>query len=147
MANIVIENTRPTQITLPPHIQRKGQQKGKVLHDAQPLLPGENNVDADYWNFCKERKGVKPLIALKYLVNLGEGEAKELGASIDNLPDDQALAQIEKCDDIQILNDWKVNSQKPGIRRAIEERVQELVANADGGAPPSGDGDQVTPVS
>ncbi len=136
--NLVILNTEPRQYELP-NVQPKANKAGKVTSPgfvAYKLLPGENDVPEDLWDAVKGNPGVKIAIACRTLVNKGEGNAKSILAGLDNLAPDTALRHIGNTENVKLLNEWRGNTENLGLRKAIEERVLELVANADGDATP-----------
>lgn len=140
--NLVIRNTEPRQYELP-NVKPEHTKAGKLKSAgfvAYRLLPGENDVPEELWNAVKGNPGVKIAIACKTLVNMGEGKAKSILAGLDNLSPDIALRHIGNCENVKLLNEWRGNTENLGLRKAIEERVLELVANADGDATPADTG-------
>lgn len=128
--NLVIVNTEPRLVELPDVLVKLDKRGDKVIrpgYTGQKLLPGENDVGADYWDLIKGNPGVKILLACKTLVNNGEGEAKSILAGLDNLAPDVALRHIGKCENVKVLNEWKSGTESLQLRKHIEERVLELV--------------------
>ncbi len=144
--NIVILNKKPRLVELP-NVPPKVSKNGKVEREgftAYRLLPGENDVPSEYWDLVKGNPGVKILLATEIIKNKGEGKAKTLLAGLDNLSGDVALKHVGNCENIQVLNDWKSGTENLGLRKAIDERVLELIANQTGDAP--SDAENVEPV-
>jgi hypothetical protein len=136
MANLVIVVTEPRGVELPnvaPKVSKEGKVTAPGFH-AQKLLPGENDVDSAYWNKVKGNPAVKQWLAVKLLKNNGEGKARSIIASLDNLAPDVALRHIGNCENVGLLNDWKAGTKGAGLRKAIEERILEVVASQTGDA-------------
>ena len=132
--NLVIVVTKPQGVELPSvEAKQKGQRVEPGYHP-QKLIPGENDVDSDYWDKIKGNPAVKMWLACKILVNQGEGKAKPLIASLDTMSPDVALRHIGNCESVEILNDWKAKTSNPALSKAIVVRIQELVAKQDGAA-------------
>ncbi len=145
--NLVIENTEPRLVELPPIAPTvKNGKVTKAGFSSHKLLPGENNVPEEYWKTLVKNPGVKILLACKTLRNKGEGVATSILAGLDKLAPDVAQRHIGNCENVQVLNDWKRNTESVPLRRAIEERVLELVAGVDGAAPETPSGDAVEPT-
>lgn len=135
MANLVILVKGAQGIELP-SVEPKGK-AGKITEPGfhpQKLVPGENDVDSAYWDKVKSNPAVKMWLACELLVNKGEGKAKPLIESLDKLSPEVALRHIGRCETISVLNSWKESTDNPAYRKAIGERVQELVASQTGEA-------------
>lgn len=148
--NLVIVNTEPRLHELP-NVHAKFDPDTRVVtqegHQAFRLLPGENNVPSEYWAIVKSNPGVRIALATGSIRNTGEGTASVTLASLDKISASAAMTHIGNCENVQVLSDWKANTQNIALRKAIEERVLELIASADGSAPaPQVDGDNVDPV-
>jgi hypothetical protein len=147
--NLVIVNTRPTLVELPDVKTQIDDDDGNLLAEGwnpQRLLPGENNVSADYWDAVKGNPGVKVLLAAGYLRNQGQGVARAILDTLDSLPMDEAKKQIGKCIDMALLTKWGDTTKRDPLKRLITERKQELVANADGSPVRDSDADDEEPV-
>jgi len=132
--NLVIRNTEPRLVELPaiPPVVTKA---GKVTREgfvAFRLKPGENDVPSEYWELVVKHKAVKIWLACKTLVNEGEGTAKSLVNNLDALGPEAALKHIGNCENVSVLNDWKAGTQTLGYKRAIDERIAELIAGQTG---------------
>lgn len=138
MPNLVIEVTEPRAVELPNMRPVTDKKTGKVKAPgfrAMQLLPGENDVPSEYWDKIKSNPAVKQWLAVKLLKNLGEGIAKSIIASLDNLAPDVAMRHIGKCENVAILNEWKAGAKGRALRKAISERILEVVASQTGDAP------------
>lgn len=156
--NIVIKNTEPRLVQLPPVAPKVATGK-EILKDAvmdakgvmvtppqymdpgtliaegydlQQLTPGENDVDYGYWKHMCMHRGVKRLIAVGTLVNMGEGKAASLVADLDKVDMATAKRMITECTNIGMLTKWAEATEKRGLHTLITERKGELIANADG---------------
>lgn len=156
--NIIINNTEPRLIELPsvaPKVatgkeivkdavlDSKGvmvqptqyMEPGTLLsdgYDLKQLLPGENDVDSDYWAIVCKNKGVKIMLAAGYLENHGEGKAASLVADIDKVDVGTAKKMILECANIGVLTRWAEGTDNRGLRKLIGERKDELIDQADG---------------
>lgn len=119
--NLVIVNHQPTMIELP-----------TINGSAKQLLPGENDVPKTLWEQAKKNPAVKMWIACKYLEDKGPGRAKTLVKGLDALSDEKAKDQIDRCSDIELLQQWKSSSNKVQVRKAIDARIEDLIAEAGG---------------
>ncbi len=123
MSNLVIRNTQPRLVQLPPV------QPG---YSSYRLSPGENDVPSEYWAVVTKNRAVKGFLAAKILENLGEGKAQALINNLDKLHPSDALKHISKCENVKLLNDWKKGTESIGLRTAFEERIGELIASQTG---------------
>ncbi len=141
--NIVIQNNAQALIELPP-VDAVANDDGSVTdgYIAYRLLPGENNVPSAYWDKIKSNKAVRIYLAsdvpkgngARYLVNKGEGEAKQTLDGLDNISEDSAVKHISKCESTHMLSQWAEGTEKRGLLKAIDERKLELVASQTGSA-------------
>lgn len=149
MSNLIIENTGPRLVELP-NVYPKTDKAGKVTapgFHAQKLIPGENDVDAAYWDAVKGNPGVKILLACGDLKNRGEGKARSILADLDKLSPEVALRHIGNCENVTVLQEWKAATQNLSLRKTIEERVLELIHGQTGEAESGAPGDNVEPVT
>jgi hypothetical protein len=139
MTNLVIRNTEPRLVELP-SVEPIVDDEGNVTRDGYipyRLVPGENDVPKAYWDIVKSNPAVKLYLATGTLVNAGEGKAASLVNNLDSLPPNVALKHIGNCENIAVLNDWKAGTTQLGYKKAIEERIAEIVAGQTGDAVPS----------
>lgn len=132
MPNMILENTRRTQLELPA-IKPVHDENGKVKHAGFPLqklLPGQNTVNREYYERCLKIKCVAMWKACKYIVDRGDGEAVETLRSLASLAPENAKKQIHKCTSIELLSQWSEGTENRVLRKLIEERKQELIAEA-----------------
>lgn len=115
--------------------KEKGGKLVKPGFHPQKLAPGENDVDSDYWNEVKGNPAVKQWLACKILTNQGEGKARPMIESLDSLNTDVALRHIARCENIQVLNDWKSTTKNASYKKEIETRIMALVAAQTGDVP------------
>lgn len=127
--NIVIKNHAKTLVELP-DVPVKIDKNGKVLREgfiAYRLLPGENDVPSEYWDLIKGNPGVKIFLAANKIENMGEGTARSILAGLDKLAPDAAIRHVGACENLDVLKDWRKNTDNIGMRKLIEERMLELV--------------------
>lgn len=149
MSNLIIEVTEPRAVELPsvpPTVSKAGNVTAPGFHPQQ-LLPGENDVDSAYWDKVKGNTAVKQWLAVRLLKNRGEGKATSIIASLDNLAPDTALRHIGKCENVKLLNEWKASTKGRALRKAISERILEVVASQTGDAPDTTGAPDAPPAS
>lgn len=96
------------------------------------LLPGENTVDATYWERARTVHGVKLFLACGYLENLGEGKATHALGDLDDMSPAVAKEQIEKCDSMALLEKWGEATESRALAAAVDLRKAWLIENATG---------------
>ncbi len=135
---VIATLTEPRGVELPNVLPTVDKKTGKTTapgFNALKLLPGENDVPLAYWDKVKGNGAVKQWLATHLLKNNGEGVAKSIIASLDNLAPDVALRHIGKCENVKLLNDWKAGTKGRALRKTISERILEVVASQTGDAP------------
>ena len=101
-------------------------------YDQKQLIPGQNDVDSDYWELVCKNKGVRIWLACGYLVNRGEGSAVRLVSDIDSVDTATAKLMIVECRTMSALTAWGEGTESLGLKKLIAERKSELVSQADG---------------
>ena len=132
MDNIVIENTRPTLITLP-DVPAKKDKNNKLIREGYVgarLMPGENDVPASYWEVVKKNSGVLIWTGARHLVNKGKGKASKILESLDGLAPEMAKRQIGKCVLTEVLTGWAQNTENRALQKLIHERKLEIIATS-----------------
>lgn len=123
--NRVIEVTEARMIELPTvHHKTHG------FDRARRLIPGENDVPAWVWEEAKKRKAIAMWIACGILKDKGKGTAKSLADGLNNLTQSEAMKQIAKCGEVKILNDWKASTKNTKLKKACNDRIDELIEAA-----------------
>lgn len=124
---IIVINLRASAVELPGELAKDG----TPLHNGKMLLPGENDVNEEYWNrTCKNHHVVKmymdsvpPILATKT-----GGKAKSLDKGLDSLEKHEALMKIAQCDEIKILSKWASNTENDSLKNACNKRIKEVEA-------------------
>lgn len=131
--SLVIENNRPTLIQLPgiPAVVVDGDVERPEM-PSMKLMPGQNTVMREYWDLVKGNSGVKIWLAAGYLMNLGEGEAREILATLDVLEPHIARKAIEGTKNMELLDQWADVTTKSSLSKAIAVRKSALIEEADG---------------
>lgn len=119
---VVIEVTKPRGVGLPGKVT----EEGVTTHYGLRLLPGENNVPVNEWERVRTHKTVKMYLDAGILLDKGPGKAKKLNQGLDALEKFEAIAQIEKCNIPQILDDWYTKTEKIDLRNKLQEKLQTL---------------------
>ena len=114
--NLVIENTEPRGIDLPPFENQAG----------VSLIPGENSVDRRYWEGIQKNAAVKMYKRCGFIVNKGPGIARPLNETLDSLGTDDARKAIAQTKDKEQLNTWLKNTSSPYIKKYIASKMEAL---------------------
>jgi len=122
---IVIVNKRASLVQLPGELSPTGE----VKHNGHDLMPGENDVPKSYWDKVKSHKVVKMYLnsAVGILQEKGTGKAKRYADGLDSLEKHEAIRQIAKCDQVQILKDWKDGTNQKTLKTACTKRIKLLM--------------------
>ncbi len=157
MPTIILVNTRPCMIQLPPVAAKLSKGTEVVVaavldahnvlvtpavlmepnlvmregYDLQQLVPGQNTVDAAYWELVAQRKAIKMLIATGVLDDsMGAGTADAVVDALDDLPLLLAKQKIMECKNMGLLDAWAEGTEQLGLKSAIKERKLMLIDQA-----------------
>jgi len=122
--NVVVNNTQPRAIFLPPRVDSSGRR-----HASKLLAPGQNNVDVAHWRACvepKPRPGLRSYIALGYLECLGEGEAEVMPRGFDGMSDIDVRQRLDAMDDLESLISLRDLTASAALVSMVNERIKEL---------------------
>lgn len=142
MKTIKIRNNDPRMVSLPRFIAEpaKDGKPGTKGHPEVDLVPGVNEVDAEYWERCLTRDDVQNMITAPaqtrpdcpMLEVVSEGKAlipKDIRESLAGLNEAQALDMVRDAE-ASMLSVWAGTEKRPSVLRAIAERTASLKKKA-----------------
>lgn len=126
---IVIENTRPTIITLAesgdPQIDKKAP-KDRV--SACRLEPGENDVPLQDWEYYKSRKPIQNYLECGHIKVINAKKARKMADNPQDQSEEKMLRTIGKVtkDNSDFLDKWAKKDKRPRVQTAIRDKKKEL---------------------
>ena len=127
--NLVVNNTQPRAIFLPPCVV-DGER-----YTSRMLLPGQNDVPAEHFGAIKGTPGMRQYVALGYLEALGGGKAEPIPSGFDGMADSDVRERLAAIEDPQALIELRDLTTSPVLVRMCNERIRELTsANGDEGS-------------
>lgn len=100
--------------------------RGERLFKAVTLLPGPNQVSAEYWNAVKDQCAGYEQCGI---LVVGEGEvpeSKDPGKQLKTLSAADALVVIAETSDPNLLTRWMNSDKRSGVQQAIIARAKEV---------------------
>lgn len=119
---LVVEVFRPSGILLPPGPSEEETERRGLM-----LLPGENAVTEQYWDFAKKNPAIKIALRGDCLKNNGKGKAKPIVNDWNAITLGKAEKVIAKIKDAGMLREVKSNAKKKGLRDLCDARIEMLL--------------------
>jgi len=127
---IVINVTRPSALRLP---NRKDFREPH-LRGGVRLLPGENDVNADYWDSVKTNGTVKKWLAVGLIENKGKGKAQPITESLASVKVENFGKYLKAEASVPTLMKYRDHDELVTAKKAIADRIKEIVDSQDGEA-------------
>lgn len=115
--NLIIVNNEPRGIVLPPK-----NAKGVGI----TLLPGENSVSREEWDFVKKNPAIKQFINVGFLEDKGVGKARPILETLDGVTMEEARSYIKRERTKEQLNKWVSGTTSEYLRKLCEQRISKL---------------------
>ena len=105
---------------------------------AVPLIDGPNDIDPDYWAWCKKNQGVQSLLDSGRICEAEDlpTQAKATAAAAKKGPDpetglrelsiDIAKTFIHACDELTVLRRWLSADRRRAVRAEITRRINDV---------------------
>jgi hypothetical protein len=118
MERIIV--TEPRAVVLPP----------VGGHEAQVLLPGENDVEEEAWAKAQKNPSVKVMLEAGTIEHKGASkEPAKSSKGMDGFTPAKAAAKLVTIEDLSVLKKLLDDTTKKTVRAVIESRIDEVAAS------------------